>query len=696
MKNLSLKAKLFLVLGILSIVAVAIAFVGITRLGDLNGSLREIVDVTSTKQLCGNQIRASLLAMHRAEKNLILAMTEEEMNKHIESMKNFSKKLEEQRARLAGLMSGDERRQLEEFDKAYAAFKDVQAKVSVVGQKNTKQHAFELSRGTGRDLFERGEKLIRVLAERNEKQVNDVVAGLKAASNSDEMKNKLTSVDDAATRAVLANQVIAGFITLQRIEKNLILETTEEGMQKYAKDLQDRQADLTARLGELEKISTEQGKKEIAEFRTVVANWLDNNRQVTSLSLENSNEIAQRLSSTEGRAAIDKAEEVLNQISRQADDDMNAAAKAAEQLYATARVLMLGVSAGGILVATILGYCIIVAVIASIKNIFRGLRTLSTAELQQTQEAFSRIIDGMEDGVAQVNDAAAQVASASQALAGGASEQASSLEETSSALEEMAAMTQTNAANAKQANDVSTETSRAAERGDNTMKAINESSDQISKIIKVIEEIAFQTNLLALNAAVEAARAGEHGKGFAVVADEVRNLAQRAAQAARETTGLIENSVNKSKEGMEAVGAIVDGVNKVTSLLAGIATASQQQAQGVEQVNVAVSQMDKVTQQNASASEESASAAEELSSQAEATKALVEELVRMVRGSDSGGAGTRRPSTSRSRKPAASTHHLEHKSKAVNAASARADSTKDAEPAEEFMSLESGSRMKDF
>ena len=184
-------------------------------------------------------------------------------------------------------------------------------------------------------------------------------------------------------------------------------------------------------------------------------------------------------------------------------------------------------------------------------------------------------------------------------------------------------MTRTNAANAKEANDLANQAHRSAEDGDKTMTAINESSGQISKIIKVIEEIAFQTNLLALNAAVEAARAGEHGKGFAVVAAEVRKLAERSQVAAGEISELSVSSVEVAEKAGELLNVIVPNIQKTAELVQEISAASKEQDAGAEQISRAIQQLDQVIQQNASASEEMASTAEELSSQSEQLQNMI-------------------------------------------------------------------------
>ena len=268
-----------------------------------------------------------------------------------------------------------------------------------------------------------------------------------------------------------------------------------------------------------------------------------------------------------------------------------------------------------------------------------------------TNGILTRIANTLNDGSAQVVGAAAQVSSSSQSLAEGANEQAASLEETSASLEEMASMTKRNAENSQKANELAKQARSAADKGVGDMKdmsaameAIKTSSDDIAKIIKTIDEIAFQTNILALNAAVEAARAGEAGMGFAVVADEVRSLAQRSAQAAKETATKIEGAIARTAQGVginqkvaAALNEIVTKARQVDELVAEVAGASQEQTQGITQINVAVGQMDKVTQSNAANAEESAAAAEELNAQAEAMKESVTELLHLVGGGGTGG-----------------------------------------------------------
>jgi methyl-accepting chemotaxis protein len=257
----------------------------------------------------------------------------------------------------------------------------------------------------------------------------------------------------------------------------------------------------------------------------------------------------------------------------------------------------------------------------------------------------------------QVVSASGQVSSASQSLAEGASEQASAIEETSSSLEEMSSMTKQNASNAGHANSIMNEAKQIVSRANESMakliKSMNEiskASEETSKIIKTIDEIAFQTNLLALNAAVEAARAGGAGAGFAVVADEVRNLAIRAADAAKNTASLIEDTVKKTKEGTVLVSKtnqdfeeVAQSATKAAELISEITAASQEQSQGIDQINRAVAEMDKITQHNAADAEESASASEQMNAQAEQMKVVVKELMDVVGGSANGEGNGNRP-----------------------------------------------------
>ena len=250
--------------------------------------------------------------------------------------------------------------------------------------------------------------------------------------------------------------------------------------------------------------------------------------------------------------------------------------------------------------------------------------------LQSMVWRLNDVVQKLHNAANQVDGGAQQVSESSQTLSQGATEQASSLQEITSSMTEINSQTRTNAENAGKASELASDAKQSAETGvsrmmemTRSMETISESSQEIGKIIKVIDDIAFQTNLLALNAAVESARAGIHGKGFAVVAQEVRTLASRSAKAAQGITDLIDNAVNNIKDGTqiaEGTSTALDEINaritKASDLVMEIAAASNEQAKGIAQVNQGLSQIDSVTQQNAANAEETSASSEELSAQA--------------------------------------------------------------------------------
>jgi len=281
---------------------------------------------------------------------------------------------------------------------------------------------------------------------------------------------------------------------------------------------------------------------------------------------------------------------------------------------------------------------LIVAVLAGCGLLFAMVRSINTALIQAVSEVGS--------GAVQVASAASQIAASSQALAQGSSEQAASLEETSSSSEEINSMARKNAANSEtmstlvdQSQEMFTRANRELDEMVVSMDEINQSSSKISKIIKVIDDIAFQTNILALNAAVEEARAGEAGMGFAVVAEEVRNLAQRSAQAAKDTSSLIEESIAKSNGGKQKVDRVADAIRTITEdsgkikiLVDEVTLGSSEQTRGLDQISKAINQMEQVTQSTAAAAEQGAAAAEELDTQSTALKQAVAQLNAMIVG----------------------------------------------------------------
>jgi len=411
---------------------------------------------------------------------------------------------------------------------------------------------------------------------------------------------------------------------------HFMIESEKSEMDKIKQDISTHESKFKEYMDKFRKSKlTDQEKNLLSKVDDNWSKYITNVEKLLSLSYAGKNREAMVLAKGEVAKYYQVTSELLTEIVRENEKRAEQAYKQSDVVYANMSKILIGI--------------VLACAVLSIGGGIFLTRSIT--------KPINKVVEGLTDGSEQVASASSQVSSASQSLAEGASEQAAGIEETSSSIEEMSSMTRQNADNANQANLLMSETTKVVDEANRSMseltgsmKEISAASEETAKIIKTIDEIAFQTNLLALNAAVEAARAGEAGAGFAVVADEVRNLAMRAADAAKNTANLIEGTVKKIKNGSDTVGKtneafskVATGAKKVGELVGEISAASNEQAQGIDQINKAVSEMDKVVQKNAASAEESASAAEEMNAQAETMKGYVGELMALVGGRNGNG-----------------------------------------------------------
>jgi len=899
---MTIKARLIGGFAILLILVSCIAITAMSELGTMNQRLQRLIDVSSQRQLLAARIQRFMLELHRLEKNMILAATDDEMNTYAQQMQTMEQALLATLDNLKAIVTATHQEGMAAFETAFASFKQISAQVREAREKNTNRRAFELSTGVGQELYDKTEAALTSLPDLGERRreqlsvaaeeaaqwvltgermaqallqarlaerdllIEDSPEGRQASATRRQEglavpKQELASLLDRATEegkpllervqvafeafatlgnqvasmrgaastpegslqarqlsagpgqaafdqtqaalrdwinqsgdasmlanitageattwTLLANRCMQYLVTLQRIEKNLLLASTADEIEHYATQIMSTDEALQGELLWLSETAPAAAKPVLETFKTAYAAWLANNEQVRALTRENSNAVAKNLSTTEGKHAFEAAVAAMQSIAVSADQDMLADKVYSHKAYTTTRIRMLLLLAVSVVLGGGIALWVSVGIHQGLQHLMHAARRMALGDIEQRidyharneigalADCFRQLIDyikhiagaaealkrndrtytvvprseqdrlsknfisinealyGLVDesrgviaaaqegilrvrgdvskfegvyaelmqglnntldavvtplheastvlervaardlsvrmqgdyqgdyaalkaslntavtnldeglslvatGAEQVSYASRQLGAGSQILARGTSEQAGTLQEISSSLQEMNAMSTQNAQHAQRVQQLTDATRNRADKGITSIQRLSEaieeikvSSDETAKIIKTIDAIAFQTNLLALNAAVEAARAGDAGKGFAVVAEEVRSLAMRSADAARNTAQLIEEAAQKADSGVSLHHQVLENLQEITSqvhqvgeMMTDITDASERQSHGVKQISVAVTQLNQVTQQTAATSEETASAVAQLTSQA--------------------------------------------------------------------------------
>jgi len=611
----TIKAKLGVTFGVIILLSVISGVLAIRDLGELDTSMNTLIDGSVARVRLGQQIETTLVELARAEKNMILADTDQLRGKYDAEILRTRQELGGLQEKLLAIATADGRRDLEKFGNSYGQYVAVQDKVRDLARRDSQSKATVLSQN---DVQQRLDQVLEPL---------DALRGRLAAAAP--WPGQVRAVQAAA-------RLSDGLRLLQRLEKDAVVSTGDAEEQRYGEQLAAARQQLPRLRAELDDALPPQEKPALQDIAVRIEQWSKVSEQAATLGAENSNAHAAALSAGEGRQLLDAATADLAPILQRNGAAMAEDRAAASATYDSARVMVLST----LLCSLLIGIGAAVWLSLSIGRAMHRAGTLAQAvaagDLTQTVTTTTRdevgdlvghinnmvvrlrqVVTDAQSAADNVSSGSQELSASAQQLSQGSSEQASAGEEASSSMEQMAANIKQNADNAAQTEKIARQSAKdAGVSGTAVGNAVN-AMQTIAEKITIVQEIARQTDLLALNAAVEAARAGEHGRGFAVVASEVRKLAERSQAAATEISALSGQTVRAAQDAGEMLTRLVPDIQKTADLVAEISAACREQDIGSGQINTAIQQLDQVTQQNASASEQMSATSEELAAQAE-------------------------------------------------------------------------------